>query len=1170
MTDKLIHKELGGMEDLAFGEGQEAQVRNGLPVNITRIKLLYLIRSDAELAQLDGAKFPFVLKVAQDGVEFFRYNGSSYAPVQTGITPYAPTLGLHFVGIYNDMAELQDGIKRPDNNLQAIVLTPSEKYYHSVGGAWVELAPVGAFHPSYLGAYDSVADLNTAEPNAPINSLAIVAKVFWYKEASGWVQMQAEDLQSLAQRMNSLTASMQTLESDMQFKISGIHVEDEDNHAYDDITDINIKGGRLEDQQGSSVTIVFEPSVGVSTGQELDSKFYKGPTIEFPGATVTPRNNGQILTIYPDKRHMVNGLKVDSWAFDNDTFAVKQEADGSLTVGLKSASIAVRSGNDVYAGVTTLDFAGCAVKDLGSGAIQITPSVSWKNAGETQTFSGSVVVEPPLRAKQVKEDVVLEIDHDAYEPKKAPGLLAYVPSNTYLIGKAEDKFGHLGAFFPTEKQVSDEEFILAAPQFKAYGFQEWDQLDPNVTGGDAGLVGIFAGFRGYAEEDGFIRIYAAVLNQLGQPEGYLTDTNGHIVGAERSYKTGEPLHDPSSPLVALAVCDFTALEYIKFFVETSFDEGVACLDPADFPTGILIQGLSANSATGDARQQFELDTGIKVNLSKHYLGPGRFDATFVLQHSVPERPTDVSTSLPDGFSIQLIGSSMRFGVANGTLTIRDNGDIVAFAPTVTFDSEETRLLQGKQIHITGSVASPDNAVQVYVMYWSGVPDVMMPVISGYGNGGIEFHPDWHVITDQFIAESPTSQRTPIDLTVTVPTAANNYAIVLATLSMQSPNTIYLDKLKVDVPAPFTGWYVGASDLSASKHLMLSPLYAEMVQDNQGYKQLRYTINNVANQPMPCGLQKSGKLKIDLDPAVNVIAGSMARGGEGAWIFGSSGITTIAPVVRMYNEQSIPATTQFVWNTVLPNGSLVPIEDSRSNMLQLPGQSLVGRDTPMRAFKLDVKAGDKIALTVTGDNPDCAFLQSDSPSRPLLKTKVSQEATVTVPDSALYKSKGARISYITPNNAELTQLLTADNVPRTVLFNTVAMSTPSIIVDVNSGIFTFVDDTVGLFTLSAQAIRKVGGSGSADWAIFIETSTDGQGWTAIPGSARRVTFTSQEANEHRPVDFTLPVQFTPGSFFRLRHVTTSAVKQVGITSLPAQGGAPSSAGIIVGFYCNTKG
>ncbi|UIS54096.1 hypothetical protein ZHX_gp36 [Edwardsiella phage vB_EpP_ZHX] len=231
--------------------------------------------------------------------------------------------------------------------------------------------------------------------------------------------------------------------------------------------------------------------------------------------------------------------------------------------------------------------------------------------------------------------------------------------------------------------------------------------------------------------------------------------------------------------------------------------------------------------------------------------------------------------------------------------------------------------------------------------------------------------------------------------------------------------------------------------------------------------------------------------------------------------------------------------------------------------------MLGRESALRTFRIDAKAGDKLALTVQGNNPDCAFLQSDSSSRPLLTVKLTQEATVTLPSSELVTGKGARVSFVA-GGSEATQLLVADTTPMTISYNTIAMSSPSILVDAATGVFSFVDTAVGLLTVSAQVVRKTGGSGLANWAMFIEASSDNTTWTAVPGSARRVSLASQEANEYRVVDFTLPVQVAPGTYFRLRHVTDASAKQIGIVSIPAQGNAPSSAGVIVGFYCATKG
>lgn len=97
-------------------------------------------------------------------------------------------IGKHksnFVGFYDDISELQDAQPTPPEGLQAIVLIPSEFYYHATGGSWVKFAPVGEVHPSYIGAYDTLQDLQTAHPSPSDGDVAIIGKRRFYIYASG-------------------------------------------------------------------------------------------------------------------------------------------------------------------------------------------------------------------------------------------------------------------------------------------------------------------------------------------------------------------------------------------------------------------------------------------------------------------------------------------------------------------------------------------------------------------------------------------------------------------------------------------------------------------------------------------------------------------------------------------------------------------------------------------------------------------------------------------------------------------------------------------------------------------------------------------------------------------------------------------------------------------------
>lgn len=97
-------------------------------------------------------------------------------------------IGKHkssFVGFYDEINELNDAQPNPPDGLQAIVLAPSEFYYHANGGRWEKFAPVGEVHPSYIGAYDSLADLRVAQPSPNDGDVAIIGKKKFYIFDSG-------------------------------------------------------------------------------------------------------------------------------------------------------------------------------------------------------------------------------------------------------------------------------------------------------------------------------------------------------------------------------------------------------------------------------------------------------------------------------------------------------------------------------------------------------------------------------------------------------------------------------------------------------------------------------------------------------------------------------------------------------------------------------------------------------------------------------------------------------------------------------------------------------------------------------------------------------------------------------------------------------------------------
>ncbi|MGL5282382.1 MAG: hypothetical protein ACRC8W_11670 [Plesiomonas shigelloides] len=250
------------------------------------------------------------------------------------------SVGNYFVGIYQDLAALQDAVKAPGNNYQAIVISPSEKYFHSVGGQWMELAPVGAIHPTYIGAYDTVQDLQAASPSAADQSVAIIgtqARAFYIKLQGIWNAITGSDLPSLTARVQvvesglsattataagnttaiqqlsqSTQSSLQVMRSDIAQKISGLHVEDASNHAFDDIASLHFDGGEVSFDSGNQVTVRIKPKFSVANGQTPESTSVSGNALIFPSSTITKS---------PTDPDVIIVGRADSPAFDVSMFS---------------------------------------------------------------------------------------------------------------------------------------------------------------------------------------------------------------------------------------------------------------------------------------------------------------------------------------------------------------------------------------------------------------------------------------------------------------------------------------------------------------------------------------------------------------------------------------------------------------------------------------------------------------------------------------------------------------------------------------------------------------------------------------------------------------------------------------------------------------------------------
>lgn len=653
--------------------------------------------------------------------------------------------------------------------------------------------------------------------------------------------------------------------------------------------------------------------------------------------------------------------------------------------------------------------------DQGNGSlIQLSDSI--KNAIAKKATSGGLIsagtynypgtfekgnvfeFEWPLKVwADPDKDLTLRVsmDHASFEPLHKPSFLAYVGYPLKITGKTHNApLGHHdGAVFFDDVRYPPGAYIQVDKKNKAYGIQEADALDPNVSGGTDYLIAFRVHMSGKAPNDGTVKIY--LYNKKISPissNGYLNDKNGEPLVVSRHYKAGEEL---DALEVAGVVCAKGLQEFTCHIVDDFKDDTLNITDPYYGETGLLIQALTSESSTGIGRIQFEQDTGIVIHESKMYLGVGRCSIDWLLAQDVPMEAGEAGKgqTMADGLHFYNL-SKMSIGVESGYLTFKDNGvDICDFSFGKIFSAEETKALRGKSVAIkfTGIIVDKNSGFNVALMKWTGQPDKFtQEIFTSRNNGAPVFQSGWLKVEELFISEDVTQEDHQATKDFTIPSDSNNYAVIIYPIQAQTPMTLKLKKFDVDVNDPFVAYEMRGLENLNEKHLTYSEQHKEFKQDAQGFASLRYTINSTWT-PIPAGKPGKGMADITLDTSINLVPSSQADGGEGAYKFTTSGSVSGYVDFLVWNEQKTSSTVEFKLLAAEFNSNVVDMENGTaiaSVSLTVPPES---KGTIVRLHipeNTPVITTERWFLVGKSDKIDGAFLECNNNLKPLIKTELT--------------------------------------------------------------------------------------------------------------------------------------------------------------------------------------
>ena len=294
------------------------------------------------------------------------------------------------------------------------------------------------------------------------------------------------------------------------------------------------------------------------------------------------------------------------------------------------------------------------------------------------------------------------------------------------------------------------------------------------------------------------------------------------------------------------------------------------------------------------------------------------------------------------------------------------------------------------------------------------------------------------------------------------------------------------------------------------------------------------------------------------------------------------VGTVASTVAAGNDTRIVNAVQ---NTLTVNSkalsSNITLNSSDTGSLALTGGTLTGLVTTTsglvlnNAIKLSGNSTSSTALDIAyvdaSNNVSIGNITSP------LTDKSSVNPTITVgANTYTYYHTGnpptgtslfSRVSY-TSSGTDIRQTLVADNTPLTVTYTNIDQSASFVTPTTSTGVFLFNSTKNIVLDINCQVVQETMLATNVYWSMFLETSPDGTTWTAISGSARKLTlmlnsavigtFTAQGT-------LSLSMQVTSGTYLRLRHNTTSAASNVSIISTAAVNGNPISSGCTLSMY-----
>lgn len=595
-----------------------------------------------------------------------------------------------------------------------------------------------------------------------------------------------------------------------------------------------------------------------------------------------------------------------------------------------------------------------------------------------------VIVEEPLEVYEdpdIDGGIRMRLKHGYFEKLKAPGYLAYLSTPVEVLGSqnAHEQY-HRGQIWSDYTVVPSGAFIEVNRVGKSIGLQEADELDPNVTGGTDYFIASFQTIDGVAPDNGFIE--SLVINT--QTKQIATDKDGRLLAVRRNYQQGQPLAPKHDPLIAMGVVNAKGMtEYGQVLVHNFKDDVIRVLNYTDGPSGIVAQALTSESATGDAMQQFEIDTGYQIRPVVRHFDKAIWDMAFALQHNIPKTQVKAGAGQISVQGIDLHNlTPINVEVTKQNITVSATSAVADFYLGGHIKRDTCMALGGKEVTLNVGITDKDSGWHVAAYSRADGADENF-VYNSRSNSIINIEEGWTLVKEMFVSEDVVSGEHLEQMKFTMPEDITSLTFIVYPVEESNPETLILSTLRLDVD-PFNGYEEQSLKLVGLQHMHHMLAKYTLTQGTQTFGNIRYTINDKPDGlPMPWGVADRDIQGMYLDPSKNVISGSVAAHGEGALVADTDLRVTVGVKLRIWNEQS-RTTTDTWWIVKEDVDGIQSIVPNSTNVFQIPPNKGT-EEFYMKDVTIALEPGESIMLRTSDSQQDGAFIESISKAKPALVT-----------------------------------------------------------------------------------------------------------------------------------------------------------------------------------------